>query len=205
MTFLFVELCFYPRSSRATGRARAQVVIVRISIHAPHVGSDKVCRRSVQMRAISIHAPRAGSDASIARLRRKMPRFQSTLPVSDRTWAWAFTRRAISIHAPRAGSDFRTSISYRSIRYFNPRSPCGERLHQDTTSGSASNLNPRSPCGERHDCSAVKWEDKVFQSTLPMWGATVPRAQRGQAHLISIHAPHVGSDQGAIQLDATGI
>ena len=151
---MFVELCFYPRSSRATDRAPtdnglqlafhsrfpcgSDVGLVRkrfahkisihasragsdrfafnvsrytayfnprspcgerrrdawtesfwygISIHAPHVGSDKVCRRSVQMRAISSHAPRAGSDASIARLRRKMPRFQSTLPVRGATLA----------------------------------------------------------------------------------------------------------------------
>ena len=33
----------------------------------------------------------------------------------------------ISIHAPRAGSDALRSMAGIAGRYFNPRSPCGER------------------------------------------------------------------------------
>ena len=35
----------------------------------------------------------------------------------------------------------------------------------------------------------------VFQSTLPVWGATRHRHQAPEHHRISIHAPRVGSDQ----------
>ena len=58
-------------------------------------------------------------------------------------------------------------------RYFNPRSPCGERLLPDLASG---------PSIE-------------FQSTLPMRGATPPKEGSLTTRGISIHAPHAGSDQ----------
>ena len=56
---------------------------------------------------ISIHAPRMGSD---------LPSLKNTLP----------TR--ISIHAPRMGSDEIFTCVLTPIKYFNPRSPHGERL-----------------------------------------------------------------------------
>ena len=82
-------------------------------------------------------------------------KFQSTLPV------WGATRPPprsgqplqISIHAPRVGSDvlwfFAASINF----YFNPRSPCGERLGTAFVQQSlCRDFNPRSPCGERLIC-----------------------------------------------------
>ena len=57
---------------------------------------------------ISIHAPRAGSD-------------NRELDCCCRVW--------ISIHAPRAGSDYIENMKEDWKCYFNPRSPCGERLH----------------------------------------------------------------------------
>ena len=56
---------------------------------------------------ISIHAPLAGSDPDQGRHERL---------------------RHISIHAPLAGSDAAPPERRTSGRYFNPRSPCGERL-----------------------------------------------------------------------------
>jgi hypothetical protein len=55
--------------------------------------------------------------------------FQSTLPV------WGATRLSgynlffilISIHAPRVGSDSPPNAGNTGAKYFNPRSPCGER------------------------------------------------------------------------------
>ena len=87
----------------------------------------------------------------------------------------------------------------RNIVYFNPRSPCGERLvklkryrgssfisiHAPRVgSDSIKNdygvrvyhFNPRSPCGERRGSSPASAGPLVFQSTLPVWGATVARA-----------------------------
>ena len=64
-----------------------------------------------------------------------------------------------------------------SSKYFNPRSPCGERPPPDHayTMRLCLNFNPRSPCGER------------------------PRSRiAGPSRLqISIHAPLAGSDCGA--------
>ena len=79
---------------------------------------------------------------------------------------------AISIHAPRVGSDFFSFTPSTSKVYFNPRSPCGERH--------------------------VEWDYCVpkilFQSTLPVWGATDGREYSRDEGRISIHAPRVGSD-----------
>ena len=78
-------------------------------------------------------------------------------------------------------------------------------------------FNPRSPCGERHRGRTVKWHKVVisihaprvgsdperkldcyapvlFQSTLPVWGATMRCWSVAVTMPISIHAPRVGSD-----------
>ena len=56
------------------------------------------------------------------------------------------------------------------------------------------NFNPRSPCGERHCLFRDSIYDQLFQSTLPMRGATKMRYRVRYRNLISIHAPHAGSD-----------
>ena len=38
------------------------------------------------------------------------------------------------------------------------------------------------------------FQKNLFQSTLPVWGATLNIRPGGQVQLISIHAPRVGSD-----------
>ena len=78
----------------------------------------------------------------------------------------------ISIHAPRVGSDA-TRKSLRRIIYISIHAPrvgsdCDEVLPGDTVS--------------------------IFQSTLPVWGATLRLAVVTQMYYISIHAPRVGSD-----------
>ena len=124
---------------------------VDISIHAPHAGSDVL---DITMRAasrISIHAPHAGSD-----------HIRPAVSMVE----------GISIHAPHAGSDLPIVGTCRFHPYFNPRSPCGERL----STGKPSLNVPE------------------FQSTLPMRGATPMRTDPGNPGKISIHAPHAGSD-----------
>ena len=85
-----------------------------------------------------------------------------------------------------------------------------------------SNFNPRSPCGERpYATNFGGFRDKIFQSTLPVRGATLrrnisyeyltdfnPRSPCGERLIglpktfiyavISIHAPRAGSDKGAV-------
>ena len=80
-------------------------------------------------------------------------------------------------------------------RYFNPRSPDGER-----------------PTGSRHHTwgmafqstlpgwgATVQRRDELvaarFQSTLPGWGATISQTHHVCCGDISIHAPRMGSDQ----------
>ena len=55
-------------------------------------------------------------------------------------------------------------------------------------------FNPRSPCGERR-LYVVCWKrSTIFQSTLPVWGATPNQFLATLGTEISIHAPRVGSD-----------
>ena len=61
-----------------------------------------------QATKISIHAPRGGSDVAF--------------------WKFSLASLSISIHAPRGGSDYLIALNHpQSQRYFNPRSPRGER------------------------------------------------------------------------------
>ena len=147
--------------------------------------------------AISIHAPRTGSDPRRSPARRRNAPFQSTLPARGATrarktrqssfapfqstlpargatcssFAFCPTRR-ISIHAPRTGSD-RWSWRRKSIgRYFNPRSPHGERL-----SGGGKNSPP-----------------PQISIHAPRTGSDCRAEDFPRAVAISIHAPRTGSD-----------
>ena len=84
--------------------------------------------------------------------------FQSTLPVRGATTALSTQSltATISIHAPRAGSDYSTYCNIMLISYFNPRSPCGERRANIGNIGN----------------------HRVFQSTLPVRGATEHNMKR---------------------------
>ena len=101
-------------------------------------------------------------------------RFQSTLPVGGATinGLKLHSRVIISIHAPRGGSDSLIWFFSCSDRDFNPRSPWGER---------------RLKCWKWF-CNAL------FQSTLPVGGATAKCSAAPRWTSISIHAPRGGSD-----------
>ena len=153
----------------------------RISIHAPRAGSDREPNLFETLySAISIHAPRAGSDVTLIIFSRSVCGFQSTLPVRGATQVHQVVVAAqifqstlpvrgattalstqsltatISIHAPRAGSDYSTYCNIMLISYFNPRSPCGERRANIGNIGN----------------------HRVFQSTLPVRGATEHNMKR---------------------------
>ena len=123
--------------------------------------------------------------------------FQSTLPLRGATNIPpnSVLLVDISIHAPLTGSDLFWLRLLRQVRYFNPRSPYGERRCKNanqTKRGqfqstlplrgatgvlgfldiSSVYFNPRSPYGERR-CN--RYNSKFyqgFQSTLPLRGAT---------------------------------
>ncbi len=85
--------------------------------------------------------------------------FQSTLPVRGATSGSAeeVYSTEISIHAPRTGSDGFAILVICRVLYFNPRSPYGER----------------------HPAQLGQVSLKLFQSTLPVRGATKRKAVFG--------------------------
>ena len=148
--------------------------VVGISIHAPRTGSDHLVRfteivkenfnprsphgerpRTPLLRCensnISIHAPRTGSDQ----------------------YSWEhLAATLISIHAPRTGSDS-TAVSRSAIaKYFNPRSPHGERRSFVVPLEVLLAISIHAP---------RTGSDIVYNSTF-------------MCYYISIHAPRTGSD-----------
>ena len=100
--------------------------------------------------------------------------FQSTLPLRGATFSMRLVQHivSISIHTPLAGSDGTARPWSR---------PCG-------------NFNPHSPCGERRTVEPQYKFSFLFQSTLPLRGATVPPRHAWRDGNISIHTPLAGSD-----------
>ena len=126
-------------------------VVFRFQSTLPVGGATKSRSVIEWIYPISIHAPRGGSDEV------------------DQVCILVFS---ISIHAPRGGSDARATAWDYYSRYFNPRSPWGER--------------------RRMWCGCNGW--RTFQSTLPVGGATVLPDDCVVSVCISIHAPRGGSD-----------
>ena len=108
-------------------------------------------------------------------------RFQSTLPVWGATLP-TLTRpapRAISIHAPRVGSD-RIAIDGKQLTI---------------------KISIHAPRVGSDDILIWRQRDwKLFQSTLPVWGATLFSDIKRILFDISIHAPRVGSDPPPIYI-----
>ena len=122
--------------------------------------------------------------------------FQSALPLRGATPHGHARDRArnISIRAPLAGSDFASMSkpiisanfnprspcgerrpgvkSSATMTDFNPRSPCGERPQRHASHSPRADFNPRSPCGERLFSSMYEDGLPLFQSALPLRGAT---------------------------------
>ena len=169
-----------------------------ISIHAPRGGSDPIalpCQRSG--RDFNPRSP-WGERRKHRHTAHFQAQFQSTLPVGGATLrsspspatqifqstlpVGGATRDMlplpldilISIHAPRGGSDICKGLIIGLFDDFNPRSPWGERLARyNCTSVRIPNFNPRSPWGERLGLFFIFGGAKIFQSTLPVGGATL--------------------------------
>ena len=66
-----------------------------------------------------------------------------------RVMCYIYNTTNISIHALLAESDRVIKAGVDRLRYFYPRSPCGERRATCATRRGAGYFYPRSPCGER--------------------------------------------------------
>ena len=145
---------FNPRSPCGERRKDSNLgdLVLKFQSTLPMRGATQLIFHLLDYYRISIHAPHAGSDF-----------VETSLGYSP----W------ISIHAPHAGSDWLPINKHTGGLYFNPRSPCGERLSDYWVQGAMSR----------------------FQSTLPMRGATGVATMLAVIEFISIHAPHAGSDR----------
>ena len=140
------------------GRLPRPAVPSRISIHAPRMGSDDMMQCIIQPNGDFNPRSPDGERPQWSFGRRLQVLFQSTLPGWGATHYSDYRNRVvhISIHAPRMGSDLRSDGQRHSIgisihaprmgsdssvpavpsarRYFNPRSPDGERPRKWTSS-----------------------------------------------------------------------
>ena len=124
---------------------------------------------------ISIHAPLAGSDCTASRWSMICPLFQSTLPLRGATPDTLTTSTPvfISIHAPLAGSDDdRARKAEENLRISIHAPLAGSDRRSCRSTVRRSYFNPRSPCGERLTELVPIIRRQLFQSTLPLRGAT---------------------------------
>ena len=142
---------------------------------SPHGERPGFSALRYQLRGISIHAPRTGSDAGGGVFRRAL---------------------VISIHAPRTGSDGFASPSLPRRKYFNPRSPHGERLPSSRNARQNAPFQSTLPARGATSISKSMTSHVPFQSTLPARGATFWVDRPHGLWRISIHAPRTGSDCG---------
>ena len=123
---------FNPRSPRGERRwqIKRTLIMIDISIHAPREGSDNYDVVAQSDTEISIHAPREGSDATFAPLTASVVIFQSTLPARGATQLDELEKKAQTIFQstlPARGATQRLPPRMSTSKYFNPRSPRGER------------------------------------------------------------------------------
>ena len=102
----------------------------------------------------------------------------------------------ISIHAPRVGGDTIDALLNIFKEDFNPRPPCGGRQPAQKLVNSSSRFQSTPPVwGATLGDAMTPYIIFQFQSTPPVWGATFLRCEKKFVKSISIHAPRVGGDQ----------
>ena len=146
--------CFNPRAPCGARPFCRKVKSFVIVFQSTRPVRGATCRHdaAVLVDLVSIHAPRAGRDATSPPYRRLARQFQSTRPVRGATRTSSYPRR--------------------HHRRFNPRAPCGARLHMD----------------------APVYVRNMFQSTRPVRGATFVVVVLNRDSCVSIHAPRAGRD-----------
>ena len=171
---------------------------------------------------ISIHAPRVGRDDSPSWLLLLPLQFQSTRPVWGATPERVYVVTSFIFQSTRPvwGATSANPSAENPSTDFNPRAPCGARLATYTSgarglgqsisihaprvgrdaialtsySKAKTNFNPRAPCGARRSLSVIIKPSKGFQSTRPVWGATVStQADISRANLFQSTRPVWGA------------
>ena len=129
--------------------------------------------------------------------------FQSTLPMrgATATCVQKLASDAFQSTLPMRGATFRYVECF-TVRVFQSTLPMRGATSWACRASSQLDFNPRSPCGERPNGIPHWMMPVTFQSTLPMRGATFGDAECFAVRVISIHAPHAGSDSARHILQA---
>ena len=189
---------FNPRAPCGARRAghRQPCGALQISIHAPRVGRDRLRTAGRSAGRISIHAPRVGRDGvpreALLLQVNFNPRapcgarrvahcfhflyfqFQSTRPVWGATLCPKWTRRESQFQSTRPvwGATCRCPSRTLLRPNFNPRAPCGARLHRVFPDAHVVEFQSTRPVWGATAIRSWKWLVASFQSTRPVWGAT---------------------------------
>ena len=156
------------------------------------------CRPCRTLRARLYFNPRSpcGERPPCAGCRRGPASFQPTLPLwgATSTTRLVFATLIFQPTLPLWGATVELLILPHELNISTHAPPVGSDSPRASTTTLTRYFNPRSPCGERHCLSSSPARPARFQPTLPLWGATV-LARGLVAHVgISTHAPPVGSD-----------
>ena len=174
-----------PRGARLNGFIHLSLRS-RVSIHAPHVGRDKLhyaldnCGDGFNPRAPRGARPTSSTVPPIR------SQFQSTRPT------WGATRYR--------------GCSPAMAGCFNPRAPRGARRTRGIGPSPIFAVSIHAPhVGRDASNSRINIGGGQFQSTRPTWGATKDLRIGAGRHDVSIHAPHVGRDSASVRIARSSI
>ena len=158
---------------------------------------DRLCNKMSDI-AISIHAPRVGRDRlAWYKADFTLKDFNPRAPCGARPEAKDTLVAAIniSIHAPRVGRDARWRVPACGTSWISIHAPrVGRDAACENQYPAGQHFNPRAPCGARQHRKLRLLGALRFQSTRPVWGATIVTLDKVAEMTISIHAPRVGRD-----------
>ena len=123
--------------------------------------------------------------------------FQPTLPLRGATEKGLKQKTVAEFQPtlPLRGATPRCDRTAPDGARFNPRSPCGERPVLLDRVGAGDLVSTHAPlAGSDNAYNAMTAEQREFQPTLPLRGATDGVAVQSAALPVSTHAPLAGSD-----------
>ena len=149
-----------------------------------------------QRQRISIHAPHAGSDAGRDRLPAAPYHFNPRSPCGERRRGNC-SRCYCDNFNPRSPCGERPSpTSMRTgLGNFNPRSPCGERQETCLIAPFVPQFQSTLPMRGATSRMRAIYRFNQISIHAPHAGSDEGNSSKAIANTISIHAPHAGSDQ----------
>ena len=221
---LFLSAVLFQSTLPLRGTTRPDAGMVRvegISIHTPLAGNDMTPKRNLKMMMkFQSTLPLRGATCLGVLFCANTLIFQSTLPLRGATThVSANTRqRKFQSTLPLRGATRRAHGCLTCRTNFNPHSPCGERPYHDADQAVRKIISIHTPlagsdveamgahssmfrisihtplAGSDHLTYRTSLCFLLFQSTLPLRGATSDPCRKSSRRKISIHTPLAGSD-----------